>query len=311
MKRLLRRLAMLYPSYRKMFFLERDVKTLRAELQEFRREVVRQLGTAHGEVRQTLDDLFKNDIRCRWQVLDALDAVLYPPTTPVSCLVCGYTASKASYATRTSQCIFGGGRLERFVCPDCGCVFGPLKMLSLSQEQLGDEYAQSYSVYSESQVEFLERKAFDGLIPVKGGSYLNYGAGAWNQTTEHLRDEGFDVYDYEPYAPVDAKPWVIRSEKALLERKFDGVFSNSLIEHLRHPVDDLRRMKTMLKPGGRMSHGTGCYEYAYEYTRFHLAFFVGDSLARLSELAGLKFELSERFFSPDAPERICVFEPVE
>ena len=49
-------------------------------------------------------------------------------------------------------------------------------------------------------------------------------------------------------------------------------------------------MRSLLRPGGRMSHATPCFEYRYQYTRFHLHFFAGRSRALLAQKAGLIFE---------------------
>lgn len=261
---------------------------------------------ASEESSRIVAELFKNDIRCRWQVVDALDSLLFPCGTVAKCPICGYSAAKETFAVKTSECIFGGGRLERYVCPECGAIFGPLKMMALSDTQLAEEYKQSYSVYSESDCTMLEKMAFEALHPEKGKKYLNYGAGAWNRTTKDLRAEGYDVYDFEPYAPAESNPWVIRSIDELRKQKFDGIFSNDLIEHLRNPVEDLKAMKKLLKPGAGMVHCSGCYEYAFEYTRFHLFFLTGGSLERLCEETGLVGELSDRLFDY-SPARICVF----
>ena len=69
---------------------------------------------------------------------------------------------------------------------------------------------------------------------------------------------------------------------------FDGIFSNNLLEHLRHPVDDLRQMASLLKPGSMMSHATPCFDYRFEFTRFHLFFFLGRSREVLAQRAGLE-----------------------
>ena len=281
-----------------------DERVITAENYE---RFMRQLRSqASEESSRIVAELFKNEIRCRWQVVDALDTLLFPSGTAAKCPICGYSAAKETFAVKTSECIFGGGRLERYVCPECGAIFGPLKMMALSDTQLAEEYKQSYSVYSESDCTMLEKMAFEALHPEKGKKYLNYGAGAWNRTTKDLRAEGYDVYDFEPYAPAESNPWVIRSIDELKKQKFDGIFSNDLIEHLRNPVEDLKAMKKLLKPGAGMVHCSGCYEYAFEYTRFHLFFLTGGSLERLCEEAGLVGELSDRLFDY-SPARICVF----
>ena len=265
------------------------------------------LDNAQAELKILIDGLFKNGIRCRWQVLDALDGLLFPPSTPVKCLVCGHEAPKSTYETRISECIFGGGRLERFVCPECGCVFGPLKMMALTPNQLAAEYVQNYSVYRETDCTFLERPTFMALKPTKNGVYLNYGAGAWNHTTVELREAGYTVYDFEPYAPTGDRPWVIRSKDELGKMKFDGIFSNDLIEHFQHPVESLLEMKKLLKPGGVMAHTTGCYDYEYEYTRFHYAFFLGKSLSILSNRIGMAHHLQTSRLDPRVSSRLCLF----
>lgn len=274
-----------------------------ANYEKFQRQLQAQASFECGRI---VNDLFRNEIRCRWQVVDALDPLLFSHKTVAKCPICGHSAAKGTYETKVSECIFGGGRLERYVCPDCGAIFGPLKMMALSEAQLAEEYKQSYSVYSESDCTMLEKMAFEALHPQKGKTYLNYGAGAWNKTTKELRDRGYDVYDFEPYAPVESNPWVIRSMDDLVKMKFDGIFSNDLIEHLRNPVADLKSMKELLNRNGEMVHCSGCYEYAFEYTRFHLVFLTGNSLNVLSSKAQLEFELGDRLFDY-SPARLCRF----
>ena len=262
------------------------------------------------QIRQTLhqqyESLFRNEIRIRWQMLDALEPLLFPPDMQLTCPICGHADARKNYQTAASMCQFSGGLLERFVCPDCGVIFGPLKMMMLKPGQLAEEYRQSYTTYSESDCTALEENIFRDLNPVKDGVYLNYGAGAWNSTSEKLRQEGFTVYDYEPFAPAADRDNLIRNPEQLRGMKFDGIFSNDLLEHLPDPVKELKFMSSMLKPGGCMIHGSGCYEYAFEYTRFHLFFFVGRSLGYISRDAGLKYSLGERVYSY-SPFRKCKF----
>ena len=205
-----------------------------------------------------------------------------------------------------THCRFNGGRLERFICPVCGAIFGPLKMLTLDQEQLAAEYRQGYHTFSESDTTFLELDVFQELAPTREGIYLNFGAGAWNKTTVQLREEGFQVYDYEPYAPAEKNPWVFTTLEEASQFKYNGIFSNDLIEHLRTPATDLQKMLSMMTDDGVMVHGSGCYDYAFEYTRFHLTFFTGNSLEYLCKETGLGFELGEHVYSY-SPFRKCKF----
>jgi hypothetical protein len=61
-----------------------------------------------------------------------------------------------------------------------------------------------------------------------------------------------------------------------------------VLEHLRHPVDELKTMSSLLPAGGMMSHATPCFEYRFEFTRFHLFFFLGRSREFLTDRAGLQ-----------------------
>jgi len=72
--------------------------------------------------------------------------------------------------------------------------------------------------------------------------------------------------------------------------RFDGIFSNNALEHLRYPAHELSMMRALLNKGCKMSHATPCFEYLYEFSRFHLFFFLGRSRAILAEKAGLHID---------------------
>lgn len=225
----------------------------------------------------------------------------------IRCPLCGHSDRKSGYSIKRTTCIFGGGKIERYVCPECDLIFGPLKMLELSPQQLQEEYEQNYSVFRESDTTQYELALFHAMKPEKDRLYLNYGAGGWNTTSRQLREEGFQVYDYEPFAPVPNRKWTITSKAELQKMKFDRIFSNDLIEHLRFPVEELRFMRGLLKEDGAMYHATGCYEYAFEYTRFHLFFFTGRSLRLLAEKSGLKVTLTDRIYPERSSLRYAIF----
>lgn len=172
-----------------------------------------------------------------------------------------------------SYCIFGGGELVRFKCSNCELIFGPLKVLELTPAQLSSEYEWHYKCYAEGDSTESEIRAFQSLAPIKGKKYLNYGAGGWSKSISVLSDQGWQVMGYEPHLSPNANSPIITSESELKLHQFDGIFSNNLIEHLQDPVASLNRMREQLSPDGQMAHATPCYDYLYEYTRFHLFFF--------------------------------------
>jgi hypothetical protein len=243
---------------------------------------------------QSLSDNFNNEsknlyrslIKQRWTLVDVVDDIRFADYT-FECIICNKPISTKNTKKVISQCIFGGGKLTRFKCPHCGAIIGPLKMLNLTPAELSDDYQQHYNLYSESDTTEYEKFTFFQLNPTKKKKYLNYGCGSWSRSINELRDAGYDVYGFEPYAGTNS-PFIITSFDELKKHKFDGIFTHDLIEHLRNPVEDFAFLKTLLKnKSSEMAHATGCYEYAYEYSRFHLVFYTGDSLKTLCDQVGL------------------------
>ena len=220
-----------------------------------------------------------------WQLIDRLEKIA-PSSLPTSCPLCGQNLPE-TLKTFQTDCIFQGGRLLRHQCPHCDVIFGPEKMFQLSSLDLAEEYARHYQVFHESDCTNLEKRSFYDLNPRKDGIYLNYGGGVWSRAVPELRAEGWNVLNYEPYSPEEDEG-LIRNREQLAGMRFDGIFSHDLVEHLRTPVKELSFMKSLLKPDGLMNHVTGCWEYIYEYTRFHLYFFVGRSREILAKKAGLR-----------------------
>jgi hypothetical protein len=228
-----------------------------------------------------------DSIRNRWSMADALESKLSTLSpAELTCPLCAHSAPKAAFQEYLSHCIFAGGRLLRHGCPNCQVIFGPVKMLELNDQELGEDYQQHYSVFEEGDSSVQERRAFLSLQPSRQGTYLNYGAGRWSDTTQKLRNEGWDVYAYDPYAE-DSRQSHALTTADLEHQRFDGIFSNNVLEHLRHPVADLRRQASLLKPQGSLALATPCFSYLYEFTRFHLFFYTGRSRTFLLEQAGL------------------------
>lgn len=234
--------------------------------------------------------LLRHQISTKWDIIDALERDRVPDAE-LSCPLCDYRDQPGKFGHLAASCIFGGGELARHQCPQCDVVFGPEKMFRVSEAALSRDYEWHYQVFSEGDSTAQEIRAFHALNPEKGGIYLNWGAGAWSKSVEVLRQEGWNVYGYEPHGSASTGgPHVIASKAQLLEMRFDGIFSNNVLEHLRYPVRELSSMKELLKPGGKMSHATPCFAYLYEFTRFHLYFFLGRSRSVLARQANLHIE---------------------
>ena len=220
-----------------------------------------------------------------WTALDrAYEATLRD--RELACIVCGRSGPRSYFAVLTDRCNFGGGRLERYQCPACDAVFGPQKYLDLSDEFVSRDYALLYTRYNETNSLESEIRTFRSLDPKPGGLYLNWGCGAWSETIPRLRDEGFEVWGFEPSAPAASSNIVVRRDQ--ISARFDGIFSNNVIEHFRDPLRQFKEFQQILKPGGVMAHSSPCYEYAYSMTRFHTLFLVGRSADALAKRSGFR-----------------------
>lgn len=182
-----------------------------------------------------------------------------------------------------------------------------MKMLRLHPDELSQEYDWHYRIFTEGDSTEQEIRAFEALAPVQGGTYLNYGAGAWSSSVHQLRAKGWNVIAYEPTESAQTEAGLVTQREVLSSMRFDGIFSNNVLEHLRDPIQDLRFLASLLQPGGRMSHATPCYEYLYEYTRFHLFFYLGRSRQVLANRAHLKI----CSFQQDGHFMNTVYEPLE
>lgn len=234
--------------------------------------------------------LLRHQISTKWDIVDAFehDRDL---AAELSCPLCGCRSEIDKFGKIVASCIFGGGELIRYQCPECDVIFGPEKMLRLSGAELSRDYEWHYQVFSEGDSTVQEVRAFHALKPEKNGIYLNWGAGAWSKSVDVLRQDGWNVYAYEPHGSASTGgPYLISDKDQLSAMRFDGIFSNNVLEHLRYPARELSMMSDLLKSGGRMSHATPCFEYLYEFTRFHLFFFLGRSRAILADKAGLRID---------------------
>ena len=75
-----------------------------------------------------------------WRAADRLDDLILPGKR-MECPICGRAEAREALEARVDACMFGGGRLERYACPGCGCVFGPSKYLELDPEFMRADYA--------------------------------------------------------------------------------------------------------------------------------------------------------------------------
>ena len=283
--------------------LEAEKQALQQEIQESREtsaaedwKIHQKIGAEKTELQNHLDEqqrvigaAARDLMRTKWQLRDHLAEQTDMSERIIRCGICGHEAKEGSFKAVETDCIFGGGHLKRYECPECGCIFGPLKFRDQTESEFSDDYTVHYAGFFETDCTWKERFAFELLHPRKDGVYLDYGCGKWSHTINELREEGYEVWGYEPYASDVDNPYIITDRETLEKMRFDGIFSNDLLEHLSDPVADMRFMAGLLKSAdSRIAHNTSCYAYKYEFTRFHMFFFTGRSVEVLAEKAGLR-----------------------
>jgi hypothetical protein len=235
-----------------------------------------------------------------WHAIDRVDALVGAP--PV-CPICDRSQAREALEQLISNCIFGGGRLERYLCPGCGCIYGPTKFLRLPPDLVAADYAVLYAGYSETDSTANEIRTFHSLRPALGRQYLNWGSGRDNKTIPTLRGKGYDVWGYEPMIEQAENDFIV-SRKDEISPGVAGLFSNNVIEHLVRPVEEFQFFHGILGPGARMAHASPCYRYTYEFSRFHVIFYTGDSAQVLAERTGFRLVHREE----DGEFINCIFE---
>jgi SAM-dependent methyltransferase len=187
-----------------------------------------------------------------WRAIDiAYESSL--PHRSIKCIVCEKEGHRTDFEVLTDKCIFGGGVLERYRCPTCDCIFGPLKYLDADEDFVSRDYELLYTNYSESDSTENEIRTFGSLGPKSGALYLDWGCGGeWSKTIATLRAQGHDVWGYEP--TIGATAGFVVKNRDEISAKFDGIFSNNVIEHFRNPIAQFKEFHSILKH--RRGHGS-------------------------------------------------------
>lgn len=232
-----------------------------------------------------LRDLRAAVMPAHWASLDRVEALL-PPGRPLRCPVCERVAPRDSLEIRVDRDMFGGGRLERYICAGCGCGFGPTKVMEAPEALLNADYTLLYEDYRESDGTQSELRAF-GMLGAFSGPVLNWGCGRWSRSIPTLRAGGHDAWGYEPAAPPEDGSFIVGARGAI-SPVFGALFSNNVIEHMVDPLADFRFFHSVLRPGARMAHASPCHDWLYAHTRFHVFFPMGDSPRVLAERTGFR-----------------------
>ena len=179
-----------------------------------------------------------------------MDSTQMPGTTSPSCLVCGSAKSSLRFVQR-------GYPVYR--CADCGLEFvSPIP----GPAELAEYYDRGYSVPLERYAAAGARNAariadVERWCPERG-RLLEIGA-SYGHSLAAARERGWEVAGVElsPTASAHAREQLGLSvfncelqEAPLPTGSFDAVIMWHVLEHVRDPRDQVRRISELLKPGG-------------------------------------------------------------
>ena len=233
----------------------------------------------------------------RWEVLKQ------PSILDLKCYICDYETCISNFKKMTANDIFNAGEIIRYQCPNCDVIFGDLRFLNLSEEEINDDYTDLYSYYKEADTTKYLLDVFNKInlfIPDnKNKKILDFACGDWNNIIPIIRKKGFsNIYGYDKYVNNTSLEYML-SEEELLNHKFDIIYSNNFIEHLIDTLNDIKYLLNLLEKNGCLIFITSCFEYCYEYTHFHTFFFVARSIDKLCEKLDIKLVYSTKIIFKD------------
>ncbi|MGH3661201.1 MAG: class I SAM-dependent methyltransferase [Micromonosporaceae bacterium] len=225
----------------------------------------------------------------------------------LACTLCDETRQQPLFRPRADN-----GKWEYRVvrCPGCGFMYRNPNVLP---ERLGDLYSGNYSKFltghygSSRQRRY--RLAMSSLGEIfqqgEGRRLLDFGCGA-GLFLEVAEERGFECYgvDLSPDS-IDQAKQRLRTEHVhygdpmdvpeIAAGNFDVITMWSVLAHLPRPIDDISKLRSLLKPDGvlviltvnaaSMQIAINCDKWN-GFTKNHLMFFSRETLPRLLSKAG-------------------------
>lgn len=115
---------------------------------------------------------------------------------------------------------------------------------------------------------------------------LDFGAGPAPVLADILKQMGFETHVYDPF--YHAHPEVLR-------RAYDFICASEVVEHFYKPLEEFRKLRSLLKPGGVLAVMTAMYtpqiDFASWYYRkdpTHVVFFSQNTFHWLAKNLGFK-----------------------
>lgn len=181
---------------------------------------------------------------------------------------------------------------EFFRCGSCGLVFVPAEYrLSPYEEKIRyDQHCNGPD--NQGYRDFLAAFLHPLMIRLtKGKNGLDFGSGPVPLLAWMFREEGFKMDIYDPY---------YADNPGVFNRRFDFIVACEVVEHLREPFPEFKRLFGALKPGGIFGIRTGMLpgqeqfaEWSYRRDLTHILFFSPPVLSWIAQKWNSELEFRE------------------
>lgn len=208
----------------------------------------------------------------------------------LTCAICEHTDLNHNFKKLQSNDLFNAGTLIRHECPNCGLIFGDLRFLSLSEQEIQDDYDDVYSYFAEGDtVPYIMNNLNSlNLFKNKKLSYLDYACGI-GKMIPILKNSGYKIHGYDKYVKND------NVMNCIDGMKFDVIYANNFIEHITNPIEDIKRILIHLNDDGYLIIMSDCLdEYMIEFTHYHVYFYTGNSFNVLCDKLNLEIIESKK-----------------
>ena len=193
----------------------------------------------------------------------------------------------------------------KFYCPLCHYIWSD-RLAGLDLASYGDLYV---TANTSAQRRPNERMPASPLLlehllgASNGRRFLDYGVGYNGGYIEAVRATGIDLLGCDISSAVTYGKSVLRLPDQwarLCEESFDGIFSQDVIEHFNNPVEDHRRLASLLRPGGLILSSTPVLEKVWDgrepirettwlLTPWHVSLHSSTAMRLIADRAGLEF----------------------
>ncbi|MFW5826721.1 MAG: class I SAM-dependent methyltransferase [Alkalispirochaeta sp.] len=154
-------------------------------------------------------------------------------------------------------------------CPQCGAVQRSAAHLPSQEAEIARYREHNNQPDNQDYRDYLQRFIDSAIVPYTGVQHdsgyplrdpphiLDFGSGPHPVLSDLLRDQGFSVSSYDPFFLPD---------NAVLEPappggpRYDAIVLLEVIEHLHQPREELDRLLSLLRPGGKLILRTGLFD---------------------------------------------------